>query len=90
MNKEEYKQRIIDSMKVNGDYDECYDLAIDQLVDLQEMVEYTHKQILANPDIFINHTDNKGNVRRVVNPAYSVFFDLQRAIHSYLHELGLR
>lgn len=90
MNKEDYKQMIIEAMKYNGDYNESYDLVIVQLAEVQEIAEGVHKQILENPDVFIKHTDKNGNIKMMVNPAYSVWFDLQRTIGSYLRELGLR
>ena len=89
MTKKEYKKMIVDSMKQKGINNECYDLAIEQLAQIQAMSYEAYEQTKAIPDVFIEHTDKDGNVKTVVNPAYIVFFDMQNCILEYLNALGL-
>lgn len=89
MTKEEYKQMIVSQMEQNGNYDKAYDLVINQLVELQAMAYDVHEQLKTNPDVFISHTNKNGETKMIINPVWSVFFDLQRCICNYLDKLGL-
>lgn len=89
MTKEEYKKMIVGQMQLNGNYSEAYDLIIERLADLQAMAHDAHEQIKNFPDVFVSHTNKDGKTRMIINPVWSTFFNLQRCIGEFLHELGL-
>ncbi len=89
MSKDEYKKKIINSMKQNGNYSERYDIVIDQLAELQEMARDLHQHLIILPDVIIEHTDKSDKVKMVVNPIYKAYISIERCICIYLNELGL-
>lgn len=89
MTKEEYKKMIVDAMKENGNYNESYDFAIVTLAYLQELACTVHEQLKLQPEPLIDYTDKNGNVKKIINPIMSTFFDLQHSIGVYIEMLGL-
>lgn len=80
---------IVDSMKKNGDYNECYDPVIDTLADLQELAHAAHEQLKLQPDPIIDYTDKNGNVKKIANPTMTTYFNLVHSVGVYLNMIGL-
>lgn len=91
MNKEEWKERIIDASKEAGTYLPQFDDIIETLAGIMEnrdkAQEQFTKQFGGKP--VVAHTNKGGNTNLVKNPALVMVNDLNATALSYWRDLGL-
>lgn len=90
MNKSEWKNRIIISCKDAGTYQTYFDDVIDTLAGILENRDKAQKQFEKNKSQpVIEHTDQRGHVNMVKNPALVIINECNAQALTFWKELGL-
>ena len=90
MNKEEWKEHIVQSCRSAGTYRAYFDSVIDTLAETMEMRDDARSKYYASGgNSVVTHTNQGGNTNIVKNPMLVVIDDLNKTALAYWRDLGL-
>lgn len=90
MNKDEWKENIIESCRNAGTYRAYFDSVIDTLAETMEMRDDARQKFYATGgNSVVSHTNQGGNTNIVKNPMLVVIDDLNKTALAYWRDLGL-
>lgn len=90
MNKEEWRENIVNASKKAGTYRAYFDNVIDTLAETMAMRDDARSKFYASGgNSVVTHTNQGGNTNIVKNPMLVVIDDLNKTALQYWRDLGL-